>query len=54
METGALELVEVLRGMECRRILGKVQRVSLDMCCIWRERVFIFDYGMIFGVGTFP
>ena len=54
MKVGALELVEVLRGVECGRILGKVLRVSLVMCCMWWNRVFVFDYGMIFGVGTFP
>uniref|UniRef100_A0A7N2RB15 BPL/LPL catalytic domain-containing protein n=1 Tax=Quercus lobata TaxID=97700 RepID=A0A7N2RB15_QUELO len=32
VEVGALELVEVLRDVECGRILGKVLRVSLVMC----------------------
>ena len=32
MKVGALELVEVLRDVECGRILGKVLRVSLVMC----------------------
>ena len=54
MEVGALELVDVLRDVECGRILGKVLRVSLVMYCMWRERVFVFDSGMIFGVGIFP
>ena len=54
MEVGALELVEVLRDMECGRRLGKVLRISLVMCCMWQKRVFVFDSGMIFGVGTFP
>ena len=31
MEVGALELVEVLRDVECGRILAKVLRVSLVM-----------------------
>ena len=54
MEAGALELVEVRRGVECGRILEKAQRVSLVMCCMWWERVFVFDFGMTFGVDTFP
>ena len=54
MEVGALELVEVLRNVECGGILGKVLRVSLVMCCMWWERVFVFDSSMIFGVGIFP
>ena len=54
MEVGALELVKVRRGVECGRILEKAQRVSLDMCCMWWERVFIFDSSMTFGVDTFP
>ena len=54
MEAGALELVEVRRGVECGRILGKAQRVSLVMCCMWWERVFVFDSGLTFGVDTFP
>ena len=32
VEVGALELVKVLRDVECGRILGKVLRVSLVMC----------------------
>ena len=54
MEVGALELVEMLKDVECGRILGKVLRVSLVMCFMWRKRVFVFDSSMIFGVGTFP
>ena len=54
MEVGALELVEVLRDVECGRILGKVLRVSLVMCCMLQGRVFVFDSSMIFGVGIFP
>ena len=53
-EVGALELVEVRRGVECGRILGKAQRVSLVMCCMWWERVFVFDSGLTFGVDIFP
>ena len=54
MEAGALELVEVRKGVECGRILEKVQKVSLVMCCMWWERVFVFNSSMIFGVGIFP
>ena len=31
-------------------MLRKVLRVSLDLCCMWQERVFVFDSGMIFDV----
>lgn len=41
-------------GVGCERILGRVQRVSLDIWCIWWERVFILDSGMILGAGIFP
>ena len=54
VEAGALELIEVRKGVECGRILEKAERVSLDMCCMWWERVFVFDFGMTFGVDTFP
>ena len=54
MEVGALELVEVLRDVDCGRILGKMFRVSLVMCCMLQERVFVFNSSMIFGVGIFP
>ena len=54
MEAGAFELVEVHKGVERGRILEKAQRVSLDMCCMWWERVFVFDFIMTFGVDTFP
>ena len=54
VEAGALELIEVRKGVECGRILEKAERVSLDMCCMWWERVFVFDSSMIFGVGILP
>jgi len=41
-------------GVGCGRILGRVQRVSLDMWCMWCERVFILDFGMILGASIFP
>lgn len=50
---GALEFVERLMGVGCGRILGKVLRAFLVMWCMWWEKVFVFDSGMILGVGVF-
>ena len=50
MVAGALKLLEEHMVVGCGRTLGRGRRVSLVMCCMWRERVFVFGSGMILRV----
>ena len=50
MVASALELLEERMAMGCGRTLGRGWRVSLVMCCMWWERVFVFGSSMILGV----
>ena len=50
MVASALELLEERMAVGCGRALGRGWRVSLVMCCMWQERVFVFGFGMILGV----
>ena len=46
----ALELLEERMAVGCGRTLGRGWRVSLVMCCMRWERVFVFGSSMILGV----
>ena len=47
---GVIELLEKHMAMGCGRTLGRGRRVSLVMCCMWRERVLILGSSMILRV----
>lgn len=51
---GALEILEGLMHVVCGRILGLVQRDSLEMWCMRWERAIKFSSSMILGLGLFP
>ena len=54
MGDGVLELLEGLMVVVCGRILGRGLRVSLVMCCMRQERVFVSDSGTTLGVALLP
>ena len=53
VEVGALELLEGLMAMGCGRTLGKLQRVSLVMWCMWQKRVIAFSSSTTLGAVLF-